>query len=59
MIEELEELSIPDAEKLANIILDMNMQEEQEKFMNLLKVDYPKQTIKELFQTAFKLSTII
>ena len=59
LIEELEELSIPDAEKLVNIILDMNMQEEREKFMNLLNSNYSNELKKELFQTAFQLSTIV
>jgi len=59
LIDKLDELAISETEELATIILDMNMQEEQALFMNLLKIDYPNEIIKELFQTAFQLSTIV
>ena len=58
-LDKLDELAISDTEELATIILDMNMQEEKKLFMSLLEIDYPKEIIKELFQTAFQLSTII
>ncbi len=59
LIDELEELVIPNSGEMADVILDMNMQEEKKLFMNLLQIDYPNEIIKELFQTAFQLSTII
>ncbi|AFM03789.1 histidine kinase [Bernardetia litoralis DSM 6794] len=59
LIEELEELDIEDAEEIATLILDMNLQGEKELFMSLFKNDYSEALIKEIFQTAFQLSTII
>ncbi|AFM03787.1 PAS domain S-box [Bernardetia litoralis DSM 6794] len=59
LIEELEEADISDAEDIANIILDMNLQDEKELFMQLFKIISSEELIKEIFQTAFQLSTII
>ncbi len=68
LIEQLEELQrtenvsieeIADVEGYADLITDMNMQDEKDLIFSLLQLPNSDKTKKEIFQTAYKLSTIV
>ncbi len=59
LIEEFEEIELENDEFYADLIVDMNMYEEKELFMKILQSNNPNQLKKEIFDTAYKLSTII
>ncbi|WP_338760837.1 ATP-binding protein [Bernardetia sp. ABR2-2B] len=59
LIEEFEQMELEEDELYADLIVDMNMYEEKELFMNLLQSDNSETTKKEIFDTAYKLSTVI
>ena len=59
LIEELEQLDVENDEFYADVIMDMNMQDEKELFMSLIQSHHTEETKKEIFDTAYKFSVII
>ena len=65
LIEQLEELQrienipVEYIEEYADLIADMNMEEEEELILSLLQLSTSDEVKKEIFQTAYKLSTIV
>ncbi|WP_338760834.1 ATP-binding protein [Bernardetia sp. ABR2-2B] len=59
LIDKLEELEIENDEFYADVIMEMNMQDEKELFMKLLQSNNSEELKTEVFDTALRLSNII
>ncbi len=59
LIEEFEKLDIENSDYYADVIMDMNIQEQKKLIINLLQSNHSEEFKKEIFETIFRISTII